>query len=81
MTHDNSALFDVPPSAEPRLQAARKRLAKAQEQYDAAVRSDEECDGFGDIAYRELRDECAAARYELALAERERLTAAAFRAE
>ncbi len=64
MTPDNSALFDVPPSAEPRLQAARKRLAKAQEEYSEARNVD-------DIVCAQL--ELGEAEAELAAAEREEI--------
>lgn len=64
-------LFTVPESID-RLAAARRRYAAAVEAYDEAIQIDEDCDGFG-IIPDEIKNEVAAARYELSQAEYERM--------
>jgi hypothetical protein len=68
-----SELFDIPETPEPRFTRARKRYEAAMAEYNEAARIDEDCDGFGESAYLDLRDKAAAARRELEEAERERV--------
>lgn len=46
-------LFDMPESPAPELERARTRLMRARAAYDRAAQSDEDFDGFGEVAYRE----------------------------
>lgn len=65
-------LFPITPSTD-LLTSARRRLEEAERAYAEALRIDEECDGFGETMYTDLKRAMTNAALELHAAERERM--------